>query len=65
MERGGVVVAVVIFHPDWPEPFEVPLRSRGRQFSRNKLIGRRVRFSHDPDTQRGAPRSPMFVELEP
>ena len=65
VERGGVVAAVIILHPGWPEPFEVALRSRGRQFSRNTLIGRRVRFSHHPEPQRSEPRSPLFVGLEP
>lgn len=65
VQRGDDIAALVVQHPQWRLPFEVPLHGRGRSTPPpSRLIGEKVRFTRLPGSWEGAPRAPLFTAFE-
>jgi hypothetical protein len=62
VQRNEQLTALVVQHPHWRRPFEVPLHGRGRSTPPpSQLIGTKVRFTRLPGSWEGAPRAPLFA----
>jgi DNA ligase 1 len=60
--------ALIVTHPDYTEPFEIPVYGRNAQAlataDGRELIGRRVRFTRLRGSWKRAPRAPLFVGID-
>lgn len=66
--KGSGGLALLVRHPDYAEPFDVPVYGREAralaEAGGQTLIGRRARFTRLRGSWKRAPRSPLLVGLE-